>query len=131
MVATPDFLVDLIQKELARISLPAVVERISQLLVEPEMVIRSWDYGVAGEQFPCWTVLKDAPSSSDTGIAYCSQGFGALGRPWGLVRVTTKAGEASTGIGQDSGWFSSFIEAFSESFAADGLSLREAWLSQG
>jgi hypothetical protein len=48
--------------------------RIRELLVTPHPVERAWDDGSRGEHFVCWTVLEHHPSN--TGIAYCLQGFG-------------------------------------------------------
>jgi hypothetical protein len=58
-------------------------------------------------------VLEHPPSN--TGIAYCAQGFGPSD-PWGIVFLS---GEL-TGIGMDSAWFSTLESAMRESMAWDG-----------
>jgi len=52
---------------------------------------------------------------SDTGIAYCEQGFGPSD-PWGLVFLSGD----HMGIGMDSGWFSTLESAMRESMGWDG-----------
>lgn len=92
-----------------------VVRHIRSLLVEPQAVLRPWNYGEDDEAYPCWSLL-DHPKSS-TGIAYCEFGFGP-GQPWGLVGL---AGFPDQSLGMDSGWFTTFMEAFFESQAAADL----------
>ena len=70
------------------------------------------DYGADGEKYPCWIVLEHA--SSNTGIAYCAQGFGPTD-PWGLLFL---AGPQKS-MGMDSGWFTTLEYAFRESAACD------------
>ena len=64
----------LVSEELTRITDDAILAGIRELLVVPYPVERDWDYGRLGERFTCWTVLEHPPSN--TGIAYCPQGFG-------------------------------------------------------
>ena len=103
----------LVTEELTRIPDPALLAKVRELLVSPYPVERDWDYGGAGERFTCWTVLEHA--ASNTGIAYCAQGFGPS-CPWGLVFLS---GE-HMGIGMDSGWYSRLEDAMRESMAWDG-----------
>jgi hypothetical protein len=108
----------LIQAELAGVSDQRVVDHIRSLLVEPEIVLRAWDYGQPGQTFPCWTVLDDS-AGSDSGVAYCEDGFGPR-CPWGLVFLgDDRLGKSS--IGMDSGWFPTFMEAYFNSFAATAM----------
>jgi len=106
----------MVESELALISDARVTAYIRQLLVEPAVMMRGWDYGSDGDQYPCWTVLRHV--SSNTGIVYCEFGFGPRS-PWGLVKL--EGDEAMTSIGMDSGWFTSFLQAFFDSFAATNL----------
>jgi hypothetical protein len=103
----------LVTAELLRISDETLLARIRELLVSPYPVERGWDYGRAGEQYTCWTVLEH--SISNTGIAYCPQGFGPS-EPWGLVHLS---GDYMT-IGMDSGWFPTLESAMRGSMAWDG-----------
>jgi hypothetical protein len=103
----------LVGEELTRMTDTALLARIRELLVVPYPFNRSWDYGRGGEEFTCWTVLEHPPSNS--GIAYCPQGFGPSD-PWGLIFLS---GE-HMGIGMDSAWFSTLESAMRESKAWDG-----------
>ena len=115
VTVTPAQLHALVQKELEGIRDARVVKHIRNLLVEPQVFLRSWDYGADGEAYPCWSVLDHVKSS--TGIGYCEFGFGPE-CPWGLVGL---AGSAHQSLGMDSGWFSTFVEAFFESAAVTDL----------
>ena len=103
----------LVESELATISDSALAEAIRRLAVEPYPVEREWDYGAPGLTHTCWTVLEHHPS--DTGIAYCAQGFGPQ-HPWGLVFLR---GEHMN-IGMDCGWFARLEDAMRDSMAWDG-----------
>jgi hypothetical protein len=100
MAIDPGTLKSLIERELESLLDARVLAHIRELLAEPEVVFRAWDYGKPGEKYPCWTVLKHAPS--ETGIAYCEYGFGPR-CPWGLVWL--EASEKRGSIGMDSGWY--------------------------
>jgi hypothetical protein len=104
---------DLVGQELSLITDGALLECIRKLLVAPYPVERDWDYGSPGERFVCWTLLEHRPSN--TGIAYCSEGFGPR-NPWGLVFLTGP----HMGIGMDSGWFARLEDAVRESRAWEG-----------
>src|SRR5262245_35461620 len=73
MAIDADTLKALVERELQQLS-DSVRSQIRGLLVEPKAVLRNWDYGKPGEQFPCWLVL--AHQNSNTAIAYCESGFG-------------------------------------------------------
>lgn len=103
----------LVEREILKISDPALVNKIRGLLVTPYPVERAWNYGKPDTWFTCWTVLEHRPSN--TGIAFCSQGFGPS-YPWGLVNLS---GEQMS-IGMDSGWYASLEDAMRESMAWDG-----------
>jgi hypothetical protein len=104
---------ELVERELVRIRDANLAQRIRKLLVTPYPVERTWDYGSRSERFTCWTVLEHP--QSNTGIAFCSQGFGPS-HPWGLVFLSGP----HLGIGMDSAWFASVEEAMRESAAWDG-----------
>lgn len=106
----------LIEHELEHLSDTRVSANIRSLLVEPRAILRDWNYGNPGQQYPCWEVLNDDPSNSGTGIAYCESGFGPE-RPWGLVSLNG----AHMSMGDDSGWFSTFLDAYFNSFASTAL----------
>lgn len=110
MPLSPEILKALIESELATLSDARVTAHIRGLLVEPYSVLRLWDYGEPGQQYPCWMVLSD--SHSDGVIAYCEHGFGPR-NPWGLVSSACE----HQGMGMDSGWFMTFLDAFFESTA--------------
>jgi hypothetical protein len=102
-----------VERELLGITDPKLVSRIRELLVDPYPVTRAWDYGSPGEQYTCWTVLEHR--SSNTGIAFCSQGFGPSA-PWGLVSLSGP----HMSIGMDCGWFKALEDAMRDSMAWDG-----------
>jgi hypothetical protein len=116
MAVDPETLKSLIERELESLSDARVLAHIRGLLIEPEVVLREWDYGKPGEKYPCWTVLEHPPS--ETGIAYCEYGFGPR-CPWGLVSL--EESEEVGSIGMDSGWFTSLLNAYFESFASAEL----------
>ena len=100
----------IVENELRRMNDINSEMRIRGLLVRPHRVDRDWDYGKAGEKYPCWTVLQHP--DSNTGVAYCEHGFGPE-RPWGLVFLSGP----HMNMGQDSAWFKSLEQAAKESFA--------------
>jgi hypothetical protein len=116
MAVDPATLKSLIERELEHLSDARVIEHMRDLLIEPEVVFRAWDYGKPGEQYPCWTVLRHA--ALKTGIAYCEYGFGPR-CPWGLVGLDED--EQRSSIGMDSGWYTSLLDAYFESLAATEL----------
>jgi hypothetical protein len=71
-------------------------EYIESRLIEPSIVTLHWEYG-NDEPFAAW-IFADL-GRAGVMVVYCSGGFGALGKPWGLHR------RSSTHFGQDSGWF--------------------------
>lgn len=98
--------------ELTRIRDARMVAAITPLLVSPRCEERKWDYGPRGLAYPCWIVLEHRPSN--TGIAYCAEGFGPHS-PWGLLRLR---GEDFS-MGMDSAWFATLEDAFRESSACE------------
>jgi hypothetical protein len=125
MPITPAEIKSLIAREIAGLRDQRVVSHILALLVEPSVVIREWDYGAAGEAYPCWAVLDHV--ESNTGIAYCEFGFGPR-TPWGLVFLS---GSSHMSIGMDSGWFESFLEAYFDSMVAAELPIWRAFRQDG
>lgn len=117
MPVDADKLERLLEIELQTLRDERVSSRIRLLLVDPAPVMRAWDYGPAGTEYPCWTVLQHPRSGTE--IAFCEEGFGPA-RPWGLVWTSAEEPRHQS-IGQDSGWFSSFLDAFFDSFAAAEL----------
>jgi hypothetical protein len=109
---TIDTIHDRVKAEIERINDKRLIARISELLVEPYTVVRAWDYGKPGEAYECWTVLEHR--ESNTGIAFCEQGFGSA-CPWGLIFLSGP----DMGIGMDCNWYSSLEDAMRESQAWD------------
>ena len=70
----------LVQTELSRMDAP-LMAAVRPLLIAPHLEQREWDYGADDQTYPCWIVLEHLPSN--TGIAYCAEGFGPAA-PWGL-----------------------------------------------
>ena len=100
----------LVDRELARIRDGIMTATIAALRVRPYCVNRAWDYGVDAHFYPCWTILEHP--ETNTGIAYCSQGFGPS-FPWGLVLLSGP----HMNIGMDSSWYGSLEAAMRESMA--------------
>jgi hypothetical protein len=114
MAVDAHFLRTLIEDELTTLSDVRIVAHVMEMLVEPRAVLRSWDYGERGQQYPCWIVLED-PAHSFNAIAFCEHGFGPK-CPWGLISSGDTPSDMS--MGMDSGWFLSFLDAYFESWAA-------------
>jgi len=102
----------LIASELATVSDSRVIAHVRNMLIEPHVLLRTWNYG-PNTQYPCWFVLKDEQSGAE--IAYCEYGFGPR-CPWGLV-----SSGIDDSMGMDSGWFQTFLDAFFDSFASCAL----------
>lgn len=115
MSLTASHLRSLIVAELAHIGDARVTAHVQKLLVDPKPILRDWDYGAPGENYPCWSVLEHP--KSNTGIAYCEFGFGP-GSPWGLVVLS---GPSHMSIGMDSGWYTTFMEVYFASKAATDI----------
>jgi hypothetical protein len=110
LIVTAEDVAELVRNELRRITDKKVVAAIEPMLVAPRCEERPWDYGGA-EHYPCWVVLEHP--ASNTGIAYCAEGFGPR-CPWGLLFL-----RGHLSMGMDSGWFSSLEDAFRDSMASD------------
>lgn len=98
----------LVEQQVSLIQDPEVAKQIRALLVPPYGVDRPWDYGEPGQAHVCWTVLEHRPSN--TGIAYCANGFADS---WGLVFLEGP----HMSMGMDSAWFAFLEDAFRESAA--------------
>jgi hypothetical protein len=114
MSVMPARLKAMIEAELVVAADPGLGIEVRKWLVEPYSVRLNWDYGLPGEQFPGWVVFAHG-AESETAIAYCDRGFGPS-CPWGLT--SSKEVNGGRPIGSDSGWFPTFVEAFTDSWAA-------------
>ncbi|QDU91421.1 hypothetical protein Pla175_48440 [Pirellulimonas nuda] len=103
----------LFESEVTTIRDLALIELVRELQVKPYLVERDWDYGAPGQRYSCWTVLEHR--SSNTGVAYCGQGFGPT-FPWGLVFLSGPP----MGMGMDCNWYSNLGDAVRESVAWQG-----------
>jgi hypothetical protein len=56
----------LIEGELATLSDDRVIAHIRSMLIEPYVLLRYWDYGEPGQQYPCWMVLRTLRTISAT-----------------------------------------------------------------
>jgi len=117
---------DLVSSEISKVQDSRVVEHIESLLVAPVRTMRTWDYGEANTQYPCWILFSHEDSS--TGIAYCEQGFGPK-YPWGLVKLKDTDSEPS--IGYSGSWFQTFLSAYFDSFAVTDLKIWRVFLDDG
>jgi len=109
----------LVQAELEAIDDPIFREKVRSYLVEPYPIERPWDYGVEGQKYTCWTVMEDF--STNTGIAYCAEGFGPT-FPWGLVFLRGN----HMNMGMDSAWYETLWEAFRETHTYERTAEQDA-----
>lgn len=114
MMETSESVSERVSAELAVIPDVRLRSRIQELLVSPYPVTRPWDYGPPRE-YVCWTVLEHRPSN--TGIAFCPQGFGPEA-PWGLVWLE-ETFTSTMSMGMDCSWYPSLEHAMRESCAWD------------
>ncbi|MBJ7485814.1 hypothetical protein [Brevundimonas sp.] len=117
MPTTRESIVAQIDSELSRLTDDNAKQAVLHRRVDPRPITLDWEYGTAGQQFDGWVVF-DHEAESDTLIVYCEHGFGPT-FPWGLVFASAQDGRRS--MGMDSGWFSSFMDAFWDSHAATSL----------
>jgi hypothetical protein len=104
----------LIELELVALGDTEIIDFIRSFLILPTPLILGWDYGSPNEQFLGWSTLEDMTAGAR--IAFCEQGFGPA-CPWGLVSLH----DTKPDMGQDSGWFTTFLDAFFESFSSTRL----------
>ena len=124
MSISPEQLKKFIEAELNAVSDERVLNHIRTLLVEPEATMREWDYGDAGTKYKCWSVLNEEDGKG--GIAYFENGFGPE-NPWGLVWLPHSG--KSLSMGMNSGWFSSFLDAYFDA-AASALPIWRMFIRQ-
>jgi hypothetical protein len=110
---SPEEVAVLVQRELAAIEDLEVREALRRFLVPPLRHLRNWDYGAAGEQYPCWTVALD--HDLDTALVYSEHGHGPSS-PWGMVWAS-----GEPWFGMDSEWFLRLEDAFVDSSLGSGL----------
>ncbi|TQV83609.1 hypothetical protein [Denitrobaculum tricleocarpae] len=103
----------LVEEEIALIERPELAEAIRASLVLPRLESREWDYGEEGQTYPCWIVVEH--KESNTGIAYCEQGFGPSS-PWGLLVLEGP----HRNMGTDAAWFRFLGDAVQESAVWNG-----------
>jgi hypothetical protein len=116
MDITSNSLRAMIEAELRALNDAAALPFIKERLIEPRVVMREWDYGAPGQQYPCWTIFEDR--AWDLAIVYCEEGFGPQ-RPWGMVWIGNSG--RPTSMGMDSGWYPTFVGAFLDSQVATEL----------
>ena len=114
MSTSPESIQKKMRQELDTLADPRVSAHIQSLLIEPEPVMRPWDYGEEDQKYECWSVLVE--SDGNIGIAYSEFGFGPRA-PWGLVRMSGDRSKHS--MGMDCAWYSSFLDAYFESAASE------------
>jgi hypothetical protein len=102
----------LVEQQMRSIAQPDLVA-LARSLIQPRLEARQRDYGAPNQEFPCWLVLEHPPSN--TGIAYCAEGFGPS-NPWGLLFLS---GEHLS-MGMDSAWFTSLEDALRNCAAWSG-----------
>ncbi|MDQ8027266.1 MAG: hypothetical protein REJ23_00960 [Brevundimonas sp.] len=103
----PAHLKAIIEAELQHLTHPQATTAIRAHLVEPVSVTLDWDYGAPSQQFPGWLVFDDP--TTDTEIVFCADGFGPS-HPWGLI---LPEGDHRP-MGMDSGWYRTFLGAWSD-----------------
>lgn len=116
MTITPKYLKEIIKSEVSVLTDQRLITQINASLINPVGVMLNWDYGEIGQQFLCWSVFEH--KRSKTGIAFCKDGFGPE-NPWGLIGSSDDA----QSMGQDCGWFNSFLAAYLDGFAPTYLDI--------
>ena len=114
MINSADEMLALVDSQVKTIAEPIMQSCLQSLLIPPITQQREWFYGDPGEKLLCWLVMEH--TKSDTGIVYSDFGFGPH-QPWGLVFLSKLI------IGDDSGWFSTFEQAFYDSYAAGDIKI--------
>jgi hypothetical protein len=109
-------ILDLIEAELVDFSDVEIIDFIKTHLIDPAPLDLAWDYGEPDVKFRGWSVLEDAITG--TRIVYCEQGFGPT-NPWGLVSCYVE----TPSMGQDTGWFTTFLDAFFDSLSSTRLQI--------
>jgi hypothetical protein len=107
----------LIEAELVAYGDVEIIDFIRQNLVGPRQITLEWDYGPdpdAPVTYVGWVVLEDLVAGAR--VVYCEHGFGPS-CPWGLVSLDSDI----PNMGMDSGWFTSFLNAFFDSFSSSRL----------
>ena len=99
MAVDPATVRSLIEQELEYLSEARILDHIRELIVGPEVVFRTWDYGKPGEKYPCWTVLIHAASKTELRTANMGSGRAALGDWWSLMRTISETRWAWTLVG--------------------------------
>lgn len=77
---------------------PALQQAASAWLIDPVTKTLKWEYGNC-EEYPAW-VFADL-KERNVFAAYCLGGHGALGFPWGLIRMSDEH------FGPDASWYNS------------------------
>ncbi len=108
-------IIAMIEREFTELNDTNIEQSIRELLIDPSTELREWDYGKNEEWHQCWKVLTHP--ESNTGIYYCTEGFGPT-CPWGLMHLK---GTDHMSIGTDCAWYKTFLEAFFESCAVNNL----------
>lgn len=99
-------LLKLIKDELGKIDNSDRRESLSNILIDPYLEDREWDYSETKQTFPCWIVAS--PNESIL-FAFCEKGFGP-DCPWGLL---SSASQGS--MGPDSCWYSYLDDLYIQS----------------
>lgn len=116
MPVSAELITSMVNDELRHVSDERVVGHVRALLVPPVVIMRPWDYGDAGIEYSCWSVLDHA--QSNTGICYSEHGFGPK-NPWGLIALS---GEQMS-MGMDCAWYPCFLDAYFESYASSDIDI--------
>lgn len=96
---------EIIDSEISKFHQETEAEKLKGYLRPPQKKVLKWEYGNNEE---CYAWLFADLDFRDIWIAYCMDGHGALGSPWGLVRRNDEY------FGMDSQWFPSLEELFQD-----------------
>ena len=103
---------ELINIELNLFEDDIVKNEIEKYLIEPIKHLRSWDYSLTNEEFPCWSIALD--ENSGTIFLYSEYGFGPK-CPWGIASTSQEY------FGSDFCWYTKLKDCFIESYSASDL----------
>ena len=105
---TPDEFRQIVNAAISSISDADLAAKITPLLRTAVRQTLHWDYG-NNEPFDAWRFAD--LGERDVWAAYCADGHGALGNPWGLIFLD------SENFGPDFSWYPELVDLFTEWFA--------------
>ena len=105
----------ILDEEIRKFSDSQFALRIKSFLREPQPRQLHWTWNNCSERYLGWLVAD--MGERNVWIAYCEQGWGTRGRPWGLVF------EKQNFIGEPDAWYPSLQALFEDGWAGGSWQL--------